>query len=123
MIDPNVMLILVGIGKGLLYGALTAGLGYIKNETWETFIPEKFLKTVIIGAVIGGIAGTGTGLTEAAEIIGAEIGIPGSVVEGFIMSGLTIVVDQLVMLIARHTPLGEVWQKIKDFFNTKILKR
>jgi len=69
------------------------------------------------------IAGTGTGLTEAAEIIGAEIGIPGSVVEGFIMSGLTIVVDQLVMLIARHTPLGEVWQKIKDFFNTKILKR
>jgi len=44
--------ITLGIGAGILFGVL----GYLKSAG-EEFNPKKFLQTVIVGAVVGGIGG------------------------------------------------------------------
>ena len=42
---------------GVVSGALTAVLGYAKSSTVESFDPRKALQTLIVGAVVGGVAG------------------------------------------------------------------
>ena len=120
MIDGYTMQILIGIGKGLVFGAIAGGLGYIKNETWESFDPYKFTKVLIIGGVVGGIAGTGTSLSEASAIIGTEFGFPAEVVEAFIMTGIVSLANYVVKIIARRTDLGKLWDAIKAIFNRKF---
>ena len=46
-----------GILAGAICGAITALLGYAKSSTKEDFNPKKARQTIIVGAVIGGIAG------------------------------------------------------------------
>ncbi|MCS7127347.1 MAG: hypothetical protein NZ953_03005 [Thaumarchaeota archaeon] len=38
---------------GALYGAVFAGAGYLKSRRREEFSPEKFLRTVALGALVG----------------------------------------------------------------------
>jgi len=49
--------IIIGILFGAISGAVLALLGYAKSSTLESFFPEKAVQTIIIGAVVGGIAG------------------------------------------------------------------
>ena len=44
--------ILLGIGAGIVWGIL----GYLKSPG-ESFDPYKFLQTVVIGGIVGGIGG------------------------------------------------------------------
>ncbi len=44
--------ILVGIGSGII----SAGVGYLRKEDIEPFEGKKFIKTVIIGGIVGGIS-------------------------------------------------------------------
>ena len=57
---------------GAVSGAVTALLGYAKNSTTEDFEPKKALQTIIVGAVVGGIAGYyGWTYTQAYEWAGS----------------------------------------------------
>lgn len=116
MLDPQTEMILIGVGKGLVYGAIAGGIGYIKNETWETFDPYKFLRTLIIGGIVGGITGTGYSLGDASAIIGGEFGVSPIIVETFLMTSIVAIADNIVKVVARRTDLGKLWTKIKDFF-------
>lgn len=121
MLDPQTEMILIGVGKGLVYGGIAGGIGYIKNETWETFDPYKFVRTMIIGACVGGIVGAGYGdLSSVSDMIGGEIGIPGPVVEGFIMTSIVALADNVVKILARRTDLGKLWSVIKNFFGKRL---
>lgn len=52
------------IGLGALAGLFVAGAGYFKSNSYqEGFDVVKFLKTIILGGIIGG-AVPATGLTE-----------------------------------------------------------
>jgi len=42
---------------GIASGAMTAVLGYAKSSTVESFDPKKALQTLVVGAVVGGVAG------------------------------------------------------------------
>jgi ABC-type xylose transport system permease subunit len=54
--------IATGISVGLLVGLVTALLGYFKSEKPENFDGKKFALTLLIGVIVGGIAG-GSGLS------------------------------------------------------------
>ena len=114
--DPFTMQILVGVAKGLVFGAITVGIGYIKNETWETFDVEKFLKTMVIGAILGGVAGTGHSLTEASVILGREFNVDPLWVEGSLMVSIIALADNVTKVVSRRTPLHKLYEKAKDFF-------
>lgn len=120
MIDPNTQLLLVAIGKGVFYGALAGGIGYIKNETWETFDPYKFTRTLVIGGLIGGITGSGSSIDEASALIGAEFGLPSELVKTFLMTAIVAIADNVVKILARRTDLGKLWEKVKDFFGKRL---
>ena len=81
---------------------------------------EKFLQTMIIGAIIGGITGTGYSLHDAAEIIGGEFGVDPVWVETSMMVAIVAFADNIVKIIARRTDLGKLYQKIKDFFGKRL---
>lgn len=54
--------ILIAILSGVLAGVVAAIVGWLKHREWESFDGPAFLKTVLIGAILGGIAG-GMGIT------------------------------------------------------------
>ena len=49
--------IIKGIAVGAVCGAITALLGYAKSVTAEKFDPQKAAQTIVVGAVVGGVAG------------------------------------------------------------------
>jgi len=120
--DPYTTQILIGIGKGIIFGGIAAGIGYIKNETWETFDPWKFTRTLIIGAIVGGITGTGHSITDISVTIGNEFGVNPILVESFIMTAIVALADNIVKVIARRTDLGKLWETIKKFFGKRLSK-
>jgi len=119
-IDPYTTQILIGVGKGLVYGAIWNAIGYIKNETWETFDPTKFLKGMIVGAIIGGIAGTSYSIDDASVAIGNEFGLEPELVKTFIMTAIVALADNIVKVISRRTDLGKLWTKVKEFFGKRL---
>lgn len=119
MIDPEIIRILLGIGKGIIYGSLAAVIGYLKNETWETVDPKKALKTVIIGAIIGGVVAYYGPLDQVWIDFGNEFDVSPILVETFVMTSLATIADQIVKVVWRRFKLDIVWQKIKDFFTGK----
>ena len=44
--------ILIGIGSGII----SAGVGFLRKEEIEPFEFKKFIKTVILGGIVGGVA-------------------------------------------------------------------
>jgi len=42
---------------GIISGIFVAGAGYFKSSPVEKWEPRKFFQTIIVGAVVGGIAG------------------------------------------------------------------
>ena len=76
------------LGIGIIIGVLWGAFGYAvaKVKSGEAFNPRKFLKTLVLGAI----------LTAAAK----GLGIPVMELEGMTVSGFfTIVVDKLFGLI------------------------
>jgi len=118
-IEPYIP-ILYGFSKGLLYGALSAGIGYIKNEEIDSFDPNKLLKTMIIGGFVGAlIGGSGLSFSDLSATVGDEIGVTGLAVEAFAMTAIVSFADRIVKIIARRTDLMKLWNKIKDFLQKK----
>ena len=67
--------ILLGVGAGLVFGIM----GYLKSPG-EEFDAKKFLQTVVVGCVVGGIGGfMGMKPGEAQEYL-QSIGVYGGVV-------------------------------------------
>ena len=64
-------MVFIEILKGAVSGAGVAFLGYAKSNTKESFDGPKFLKTVVIGGVVGGVSAF-TGQTPTN--VEAEIG-------------------------------------------------
>ena len=59
--------VIAGVLAGILSGALTAFTGYLKSAG-EKFQPKKAIQTIIVGGLVGGIAGyTGWTYTQAYE--------------------------------------------------------
>ena len=76
----------LGVIIGVLWGAFGYAVAKVKND--EAFNPRKFLKTLVLGAI----------LTAAAK----GLGVPVTQLEGMTVSGfLTIVVDKLFGLILK----------------------
>jgi len=74
----------LGVIIGILWGAFGYAVAKVKND--ESFSPRKFLKTLVLGAI----------LTAAAK----GLGVPVTEIEGMTVSGfLTIIVDKLFGLI------------------------
>lgn len=59
--------ILVNVGIGILSSVFIAGAGYFKAREEENFDVAKFGKTLILGAVVGGIVGY-TGMAPDAVV-------------------------------------------------------
>lgn len=116
MLNPEIARILVGIGKGIVYGAIAAGIGYFKTQNSEgdldNFDPKKFTQTVIIGMFIGGIAGSGSSMDDASNMIGTEFGIAPEIVKTFIMTSITLIADEIVKVVWRRF-LSQVWTDLK----------
>ena len=76
------------LGIGVIIGVLWGAFGYAvaKVKSGEDFNPRKFLKTLVLGAI----------LTAAAK----GLGVPVTEIEGMTVSGfLTIVIDKIFGLI------------------------
>jgi hypothetical protein len=97
--NPEIVRILIGIGKGIVYGAIAAGIGMAKNEPWESIDKQKLAKTVIIGSILGGIAGAG--ITDAQWDSFAEVGIPAEALKAIVLTAITMFADQAVKVIWR----------------------
>ena len=67
--------ILIGVGSGIIFGLL----GYLKSAG-EEFEPKKFVQTLIVGAVVGGIGGyLGMSPEEAQQYL-QTVGLYGGIV-------------------------------------------
>jgi len=69
---------------GALGGMAAATVGYLKTESGrykklEEFDPEKFLKTTLLGGVVGAVAGAQGVSFEAAENFLTMVGVYGSI--------------------------------------------
>jgi len=67
--------VLKGIAVGIVTGTITALVGYAKSCTAESFSPKKAVQTVIVGAVVGGIAGYHGWTFEQAYEWASSVGI------------------------------------------------
>jgi hypothetical protein len=121
MIDPEIIKILIGIGRGLIYGAIAAAVGFLKtdeNGHLEDFDKQKFTKTVIIGAIVGGIAGAG--VTDSTwNDAATQIGISVEVLRSIVMVGITWLADQIVKLIWRRFKIETLVNKLKGLFKNE----
>ena len=86
--------ILFGIGSGII----SAGVGYLRKEKIEPFEGKKFIKTVIIGGVVGGITG-------------ASLGVDGQPVQDLVDEfGLMVAVTALADRVA-----DLAWNRLKKY--------
>jgi hypothetical protein len=67
--------LLAKIGAGAVSGAFIALLGYAKSATVESFDPAKAAQTVVVGAVVGGIAGEAGMSYEQAQDWASTMGV------------------------------------------------
>jgi len=70
-----VLEIIESVIMGAISGAITCLLGYAKSITVEKFDPRKARQTIIVGAVVGGIAGFYGWTYARAETWAASVGI------------------------------------------------
>lgn len=97
--------ILKGILLGAIAGAISAGLGYLKTENpegqLEKFDKVKFTKTVLLGAILGGL-GTIGGLPAISQKIGEMTSIDPTWVETFLLALITRFVEEVTKIIWRQ---------------------
>jgi len=67
--------LITGVISGAISGAIIALTGYAKSSTVEKFSMKKARQTVIVGAVIGGIAGFYGWTYAQAETWAANMGV------------------------------------------------
>ena len=108
--------------KGLISGGVASLLGYAKQENPEKWRLDKFAKTVILGSFTGAIVrGSGMPIPQLATEISNWLitegicFVPAPVIEMAILTGLIMIVDQLVKIIVRRTDIVKVWNKLKEF--------
>lgn len=76
----DLVMILLAILSGVLAGAVAAVVGWIKHREWEQFHGPAFVKTVLIGAILGGVAG-GLGVSPIeAQTLLMDLGLFAAVV-------------------------------------------
>jgi len=123
--------LLKGIGLGMFYGAQAGVIGYLASEElplswkvlltrkfWETFSWTKFSKTVLLGAVVGGITTAYFNVTPDMWTRFTDYTtipqIPLSLILNFANTAVIMGIDRLAKFIVRRTPLVRVWNNIKD---------
>lgn len=89
------------IGAGALAGAIAAGVGYLRQKHMDKFNGPIFIRTVLMGAILGGIASS-QGLVD--------ISTPEMIL---VMSFVTSGVERISMLVWRRLVLP-VYNKLKD---------
>jgi len=107
--------------KGALAGALASAVGYAKQEQIGNWQFDKMFKTVLVGAITTAIiGGAGLPLPALAVLIANWLGLNAGIfvealfVEGVILTSIVIVADEVVKVVARRTPAGEWFNKIRD---------
>lgn len=107
--------------KGAIVGTIASAVGYAKQEEIGNWQFDKMLKTIIVGAItVSIISGSGLSIVALADLICTQLLIPAgvtvtaSLVEGAILTGIVIVADEIVKIIARRTPAGKYFDKLKD---------
>jgi hypothetical protein len=117
MSSPEIVKILIGTGKGIVYGAIVAGFSYLSTHNQEghleVFDRKIFVKTVIIGMIMGGIIGSGNTMDTISNQIGTEVGVNPEVIKTFLMTGITWFTDKIVNIIWYRFHLEALWLKIK----------
>jgi len=78
--------ILINVAVGVWAGVLAAGTGYLRRTPLPEFEPKTFLRTVVIGAIVGGAAGYNPAWTEDVVL---------NTLQAY---GLVTVIDRLVTL-------------------------
>ena len=97
-------LIVVGAVKGFAAGAGAALIGYLKNTSQdEGFQPLKFTKTVVLGGIIGGVAG--------------GLNIDPTTAEQYVAYPLVVLgIDAVVKVVARKV-VTPIYEKLKSLFS------
>lgn len=118
--DP--ITILLGVIKGLIYGALAAGIGYLRTDEsghLEPFDKQKLVKTVIIGSILGGISSglaiNGMTMDQGFEAAANELGLPAEMIKAFVLTSITMFADQVVKVLWRRMAAKAV-AKVKAYF-------
>lgn len=111
----EILLILKELIIGAVAGAISATLGYLKTENpeggLENFDKIKFTKTVLIGAILGGISGAvPNGLNKISSEIGGACGIDPIWVKTFLLTIITKFVDEVTKIIWRRA-LAKILKK------------
>jgi hypothetical protein len=102
--------------QALASGGIAGLLGYMKQENlplswkaiftkefWSHFEPTKAIKTILVSAIVYGVA-FATGMTP-------------TTIEGLgVMTTIVYAVDALVKVIVRRTPLVRLWNAVKAKF-------
>lgn len=97
--------VLKGILLGAVAGAISAGIGYLKSENpeggLENFDKVKFTKTVLLGAILGGIGSVG-GLDKISQDIANFASTDPVWVETFLLTLITRFVEEVTKIIWRQ---------------------
>jgi len=127
--------ILESMAYGAFYGAQASIYQYMASEDlpvswsaiiskkfWENFNWYKFAKFVLVGSIVGAVT-VGYGLVKPDQwaFFTALTGLPQipiSLIFNLINVGVVMILDRVMKLIVRRTPLATAW----DAFKLKILK-
>jgi hypothetical protein len=123
-IEIIVVDVLKNVGLGMFYGGQAALFGYMKDndlplswtavltkDFWAKFDPIKSLKTVLLGALLGGV-------TQGMSVIPVDLVDPVEriVVMNFANTAIIMGIDQFVKFVVRRTPLVRAWNWLKTQF-------
>jgi hypothetical protein len=117
----DIVSILVQILLGMFYGAQASLYGYMSSDDlakswtviltkkfWESFDPVKALKTVILGALMGGLQ-----VFTILNIVPMDV-VEKALLVNFVSSIFVLGTQKFINLVVRRTPLVKIWNLLKE---------
>jgi len=116
--------VLIEVVKGAVSGAIASAIGYAKQEKPDKWDFNKASKTIFLGMITNSIVrGTKMPIPELSVKISEWLAtegiafIPAIIVEGMILTGIVMVVDQMVKVLVRRTDVMTAWNKLKAYLS------